>query len=716
MNAKIKMYLMLLLVSLFLCAEALAQVPALYKNTSQKGDVKERYDQTVVRSQNIVVDVAQLRNQQRKTLSAQLFDRKTIILNRETLETQKNALIWKGTIVNQPGSRVTFVIVNNVVIGDIVTSEFKIYQIRYIGNRIHVLREIDQSKFPPEGDPTEPRLRKDETGDTCSSDAPTDIDAMVVYTATTRSAAGGTDAMQATILLAMEETNQSYLNSGITQRLRLAHMAEVSYTESGNSMTDRDRLQNGSDGFMDNVHTLRNTFAADVVMLIVENLENCGRAFIMNSVSNAFEAFGFGVVERSCATGNFSFGHELGHIMSARHDWAADPTNNSPFAFNHGFIDTTPTAPATPWRTVMARNGSPSSTRVQFWSNPNINFPPGDPMGVATGPQRSDNAQTLNTTALTVANFRCSSPGVPNVWMKDTWNDTGIEPNPNTAGEAMWQSPYIWVRNSQDTGLTHQHEHQNPEFGSTNWVYVKLHNGATTTQSGNLELYFANASAGLSWSSDFTLLTSIPVSGFVAGSTRIVEAQWNSLPGTGHYCMIARWVSASDPMATAETSDINANTLNNNNIVWRNLNIVDLTADADQSADLLIRNTSKQRAVLAFTVNSPARRDASSFLGNGQITVTFDDKLYELVRKGFKQQEGVKLKGRTFIITGSRGVIFDNIIVPARYEGKVKLNFRANPTAPKRRYEAVAAQYQTDTKQRRRLVGGVSYLIYNYKR
>lgn len=300
-------------------------------------------------------------------------------------------------------------------------------------------------------------------------------------------------------------------------------MAEVSYTESGNSMTDRDRLQNPSDGFMDNVHTLRNTFAADVVMLIVENLENCGRAFIMNPVSNAFEAFGFGVVEQSCATGNFSFGHEFGHIMSARHDWAADGTNNSPFVFNHGFIEATPTAPATPWRTIMSTTNSPPSTRVQFWSNPNINFPPGDPMGVATGSQQSNNAQTLNNTALTVANFRCSSPGVSNVWMKDTWNDTGVEPNPNTAGEAMWQSPYIWVRNSQDTARTHQHEHQNPEFGSPNWVYVKLHNGATTAQSGNLELWFANASTGLSWSTDFTLLTIYPgfgIYGWVNANSR----------------------------------------------------------------------------------------------------------------------------------------------------------------------------------------------------
>ena len=85
-------------------------------------------------------------------------------------------------------------------------------------------------------------------------------------------------------------------------------------------------------------------------------------------------------------------------------------------------------------------------------------------MGVANGPQPADNHQTLNNTAPTVANFRCSSPGVNDVWMKDLWNDTGLEPDPNTAGQSMSKSPYIWIRNDQDAELVNQHRHQNPIF------------------------------------------------------------------------------------------------------------------------------------------------------------------------------------------------------------------------------------------------------------
>jgi hypothetical protein len=45
-------------------------------------------------------------------------------------------------------------------------------------------------------------------------------------------------------------------------------MREVSYAESGNIQTDRNRVQNCSDGQLDNVCTLRDTYCADAVCLI----------------------------------------------------------------------------------------------------------------------------------------------------------------------------------------------------------------------------------------------------------------------------------------------------------------------------------------------------------------------------------------------------------------------------------------------------------------
>ncbi len=711
---KTTLKLVLIVGFLFLPAVNIQAQPdrPLLTRTNRTGSVAPQRDETVIRSQNVVVNVQRLRGKDNQRIVLPLFDRTVLTLVRERQENiSKRGFVWYGKIANQPDSSVVISTVGEVVIGNIMTEKGKTYQIRYTGNGVHSLREIDPSKFPQEAQPI--KIKKSGgpkvAGDTCGTDPPSDIDVMVVYTDAAQTGAGGSDAMEATIYLAVAETNQSYLNSQITQRLRLAHFEQVSYTESGNINTDLTRLQNGSDTFMDNVPTLRNTFAADHVVLITENGGGfCGLGYMMETVSNAFESTAYVVVARSCATGYYSFGHELGHNMGADHD-APNATSTGPYVYNRGYVDTTPTSPATPWRTIMAYNGSPSSTRVQFWSNPNVNFPPGDPMGVSNA---SDNHQVLNNTALTAANFRCSSPSAANVWMKDTWNDTGAEPEPLTAAEDMWKSPYIWIRNTQDTNLINQHQHQNPEAGSTNWVYAKIHNGFNATTSGNLELYFANAATGLSWPANWTLLTSIPVNSFVAHSTRVVEAQWNNTPGPGHFCLVARWVSASDPMATAETTDINANVRANNNIVWRNLNIVNLTPDAAPDVNFIVRNVTRERMVTSLVIRPPRDERKNSFTRLGLVRVALADNLLRAWRKGGSKGTGFQTNGRDIVVTNPEGAQLQGIVLGPNEIAYVTLTFKRLPRTPKRQFLIDVVQLAAGRQRYEHVIGGVSYEIH----
>ncbi len=731
LNIRSSLRLQLCLLALAICLSALfplllpvsgAQATPFLRPVDEEDDSPSQRDPTILRSQSVRVDLRQLRNKEQRSLLVPLFDGRALPIIRERVEDERErGFVWHGKIANEPDSVAILSVVGEVVIGNITTQRGEVFHLRYLGHGMHSLRLIDQSKYPPEELPTDPQIkpRQGDDADTCATDPPSDIDVMVVYTAAARAAAGGVDAMEATIYLSVAETNLSYFNSQITQRLRLVHLREVSYAESGNVTTDRDRLKNPSDGFLDSVHTLRNTYAADAVIMIVENISACGQAFIMTTVSNAFESSAFGVVRRDCSTGNYSFGHELAHLMSARHDWVADSTNNSPYAFNHGFFNPTKT-----WRTVMAYGSSCAGCpRLPYFSNPNVDYPSGsgDWMGASSGPQQADNRQTLNNTALTVANFRCSSPAISNVWMKDTWNDTGAEPDPLTASEAMWLSPYIWIRNTQDANLLNQHQHQNPEFGSTNWVYVKLHNGGSTTASGNLELYWANASTGLSWPADWNLLGTIPVSGFAAHSTRVVEQQWTNLPGTGHYCMLARWVSAADPMTHPETSDINANVRKNNNLVWRNLNIIDLVKDELDIALMIVRNSGKERAAHSLVIRAPRSEAQHSFLREGQVIAQLDESLTRAWRQGGARGQGFKAVEGGFLISGD-GAVFDNLILDRQQVGRVRLTFRKLPTTPKRQYLVDTIQYEltriglSSASSGPRLVGGVSYEIHTDER
>ena len=77
-----------------------------------------------------------------------------------------------------------------------------------------------------------------------------------------------------------------------------------------------------TDGAMDEVHALRDTHGADLVALLGVYSDACGLAFLMANVSPGFASTGFSVTAWSCAVGNLSFPHELGHNMGLHHDQA----------------------------------------------------------------------------------------------------------------------------------------------------------------------------------------------------------------------------------------------------------------------------------------------------------------------------------------------------------------------------------------------------------
>ena len=146
---------------------------------------------------------------------------------------------WQGTIQDVENSRVTLVIRNDqVMVGNIILPD-GIYQVRYVGNDVHAIYQIDERALPPHADPIPVGSPGGEEANSTSlataetSDDGSTIDVMVVYTPAARAAEGGTVAMEALIDLAVEETNTAFANSLIYPRIRLVHAAEVSYAETG---------------------------------------------------------------------------------------------------------------------------------------------------------------------------------------------------------------------------------------------------------------------------------------------------------------------------------------------------------------------------------------------------------------------------------------------------------------------------------------------------
>jgi peptidyl-Asp metalloendopeptidase len=312
-----------------------------------------------------------------------------------------NAFVWHGHVDTPGGGVVTLASTDGVLAGTIFTDS-GIFEIGYAGDGEHEIREIDPAAYPTDDPASEPSAPGDLAAGTApeSSPAVTDgagqIDVMILWTPAARAAAGGASAIQSLADLAVANTNTAYANSGVSTRLRLVYKGEITYTASDIS-TDLSRLSGTSDGSLDQAHTLRNQYGADVVTLFGSGYTAagvCGIGYLMSSPGSSFASSAFNVVDWTCAGANLSYAHEVGHNEGMHHD-PSNAGGTPAYPYSYGYVD-----PSCSFRTIMAYGGCP---RVTQFSNPSINY-----NGRVTGSTRQNNARTLNNTAQYVANFRAA--------------------------------------------------------------------------------------------------------------------------------------------------------------------------------------------------------------------------------------------------------------------------------------------------------------------
>ncbi|MBI3152330.1 MAG: hypothetical protein HYZ21_09370, partial [Chloroflexi bacterium] len=366
----------------------------------------------VARSRFVTVDFAALFDDSGAAYSKESLPEITLNLFSDATYTGKVNVVkkdrwatsWSGRLKGKAGY-FYLVMADGVFMAHVASVE-GVYEVKFAAYGLYKVTQIDQSQFVD--DPPDAEALYTPSGDVIpagdlgpNADSGATIDIMIAYTDDARAAAGSTAAMKALIALAVLETNTSYANAGVTSRLRLVHVEEYSYTETGNISTDLTRFRGTGDAYFTSIHSLRNTYAADLVGLIVANGgAYCGLAStIMATAATAFQ-----VTDNDCATGYYSFGHEFGHLQGARHDTYVDPTN-TPYSYGHGYVHTGGSA-AQRWRTVMAYNNKCSDlgyncTRLQWWSNPAKVY-----NGAAMGNASAKNYLALNNTDYTVANFR----------------------------------------------------------------------------------------------------------------------------------------------------------------------------------------------------------------------------------------------------------------------------------------------------------------------
>lgn len=370
--------------------------------------------------------------------------------------------------------------------------------------------------------------------------------------------------------------------------------------------------------------------------------------------------------------------------------------------------------------------GSENDYAQSFWQT-------ADRGGIIIGFSRSDDGDVTDNNGdsdMWVVKLSCLN-SIPDLYIKDSPEDSGIEPNSIT--ENMWTSEDIWIRNNDDNGLIHQ----NPEYRSNNqpnFIYIRVINNSCVASNGNeiLSLNWAKANTALAWPQNWdgslqntngydlggTLpAVSIPI--IQPDEEAIVKIPWvipnpdNYLDNDNpwHFCLIGRIDSSIDILSQPYTTNPNIMVRNNNNQAWKNITIVDLLEDRGIGGVVGVGNIYNQTKKYKLTFALDNDETGKPLFEEAEITVEMDDVLYQIWEAGEKVGNNIKptKEPNKIVITGNDAFI-GNLSFKPEDIGKLylKFNFLTKELTNKNVYVYHVIQRDEDNND---VIGGETYVV-----
>ncbi|WP_328647635.1 VWA domain-containing protein [Amycolatopsis sp. NBC_00348] len=261
------------------------------------------------------------------------------------------------------------------------------------------------------------------------------------------------------------------------------------------------------------------------------------------------------------------------------------------------------------------------------------------------------------------------------VFIKDAAADTGVAPH---ALNPIWTSPDIKVCASLPPCAS-----INPVVGATNYVVVTLNNpgpygsGAST---GHVEVSYTAQGGAALWPTDWVPVGSSATVTVAPGSVQ-VPVLWAGVPGPGHFCLLARWISATDPMTSPELPGSNTltNTRNNNNIAWHNVDTIKLKPGVGTTHPFTLGNPVADRLTTDLVFTQPGKPFAG---GPGTVVVDLGKVLAERWRQSGQKGVGVRPVGDTQVeIVDPRQATLQGLVIEPKERLETAVTFTATDAA-----------------------------------
>ncbi|MGB3453998.1 MAG: hypothetical protein WBA59_09225 [Moheibacter sp.] len=324
------------------------------------------------------------------------------------------------------------------------------------------------------------------------------------------------------------------------------------------------------------------------------------------------------------------------------------------------------------------------------------------------------------------------------LYIKDSQEDSGIEPN--TISPNTWSSKDIWVRNSNDNGT----EHENPAYGgsSNNFVYVRIINNSCQASTGVndlLEIYWTKANTASTWPDSWdgtevingttlpkgNLIGTINIPAIQPGDEAIIPMEWTNIPNPydyenagvnepWHFCLLARINSPNDPMTFPETENVSTNVRNNNNIVSKNVTIVNVGGKRETSGSVAVYNPLNTTESYDLEFKADDAEQGRKIFEEAEIYIILSDELYVAWAAGGYQQQNINFattvsNSNTLKILRNDAKL-KNIILDGKEMGvmALKFNFLTKAVTSKKEFTYYVTQMKNSNNE---VVGGNTYFI-----
>ncbi|WP_181772973.1 hypothetical protein [Amycolatopsis pittospori] len=287
--------------------------------------------------------------------------------------------------------------------------------------------------------------------------------------------------------------------------------------------------------------------------------------------------------------------------------------------------------------------------------------------------------------------------GRSDVFIRDNTSDVGFEPSSGS----LYSSPDIRVCFS----ATILCATDDPIVqGGNAYIHVTLNNPGPYgdgLEKGTLQVYYTKQGTVAQWTSQWNYIGSATNVSVPYGTKRVV-IPWK-VPIGSHFCLLARWLSPTDlPTEGVSTS---ANTRNNNNIAWHNVNAVPFKIKVPVIRPIVFGWHGPDPTTIGDIVFT---QPGKPFTGPGRITIDLGADLAARWRAGGAKGEGIERVGETELaIVDPQRARISGLTFKAGEQVPAQLSFTAGA-------EAAGGQYTvnvTQVDQRGEEVGGVEYRL-----